>query len=758
MHNLFFKIAKKNLKNHRRRTTYLFISLLVVTFLYTTVMTFVDSTIKQNTLNHQERLGSYYYAVIDCTDEQKKTLEENPYLKPLSKTHCYGTFMKSNIGYIEDICLLPMSLDQGNWPQKENEIVMKKDFLISLGYPLDIGETISLDYQRLDGTNQHQDYILSGILNSDAYVIDGDLDAITMSTNDPATTNLYYISKDGPLVEGDNIFFNVNAIPDILSDRYESFYQRNTMLDSLTLIGSIIIMLSLNNIASEIEDELALLRGVGASKSQIVILIFYQIGLVACVAIPLGFELGVTTIGFLCRWMSSAFSLRMESTLIMLVSIILMLFIGTILPAIKASTASLTGHLKHKKLELKRIHFQKQTPFSLARRHMHFQRWQNILFVLVLAGLLTYLSDKILRLHHTISSPEYQQQTTYTNPFYYKTLNMNGVKEWAEAMKKIVGIDEMMTLYSSDITFNLTDQNNSIQTAQLFVLDIDEDKLSSLDEQIDSDAFISGENGLLAFEEWDPVNNFLSESYIEIPTTQFETLDSIKPDQWSDHKRTVSSLFSLIESHMSPYVLIVSSEYAKENDVLFTDASFRIKLKSNVDANDTFSGINYLLRQYDVALSYWTSPPLDASVLFSDQLKLAIYSMTAIIAMMLLIYQRISTQLKQRTRDLGIFQAIGMEKIKVVRMITYEGFILGIRVFITMTILKFLPFIINYMNSDHEYGHASLRETFLSLSKEELVIFFMTSIINFIVLTIAYYLPAKRTVSGRLIDKIRYKE
>lgn len=751
MHNLFFKIAKKNLKNHRRRTTYLFVSLLVVTFLYTTVMTFVDSTIKQNTLNHQERFGSYDYAVIDCTEKQKKTLEENPYLKPLSKTHCYGTFMKSNIGYIEDISLLPMSLEQGNWPQKENEIVMKKDFLISLGYPLDIGETISLDYQLLDGTNQHQDYILSGILNSDAYVIDGDLDAITMPTNDLATTNLYYISKDGPLVEGDNIFFNVNANPDILGDRYENFYQRNTMLDSLTLIGSIIIMLSLNNIASEIEDELALLRGVGASKAQIVVLIFYQIGLVACVTIPLGFGLGVTTIGLLCKWMNRAFSLRMESTLIMLVSITLMLFIGTILPAIKASTASLTGHLKHKKLELKRIHFKKQTPFSLARRHMRFQRWQNILFVLVLACLLTYLSDKILRLHHTISIPEYQQQTTYTEPFFYKTSDMEGVKEWTAAMKKMIGIDEMMTLYATDTTFNLTDENNSIQTVQLFVLDIDEDKLSSLDEKIDGDAFTSGENGLLVFEEWDSVNDFSSQSYIEIPSTQFETLDSIKPD----HKRPIDSL---IEFNMSQYALVVSSEYAKENEVLLTDAFLRIKLKDNVDAKDTFSGIDYLLRQYDVALSYRSSLPLDTATIFSVQLKLAIYSLTAIIAVLLVIYQRISTQLKQRTRDLGIFQAIGMEKKKVIRMITYEGFILGIRVFITMTIFKFLPYFINYMNNDYEYGHASLKETFSFLSKEELVIFFMTSIINFIVLTIAYYLPAKRTVSGRLIDKIRYKE
>lgn len=743
MHELFYKIAKKSLRNHRRRTVYLFISVLVVTFLNVALMSFVDSTVEQNYLNNQQKYGSYYYAVIDCTDEQREMLEQNPFLS-ISKTHCYATFNGGNIGYVEDIQLLPMSLYLGDWPQKEDEIVMSKDVLIRLGYPLEIGKPIALDCQLLDGTHQERDFVLCGILNPNLSSMDGNLEAVTIRKDDKATTNLYYISEDGPLIEGNNLHYNTNAIPEILGESYENYYQRQFMLVSLTFIGAVMIMLSLNNVASEIEDELALLRGVGASKMQVAMLIFYQVGLVACLAIPLGFILSVGTVYLLCQGGNVVFHFRMESILIILVSLVLMIFIGTALPAIKASTASLTGRLRHKKLELKIRRFQKRTPYRLSRRHMHFQKWQNVVFVFVLSCLLVYLSGNIFRLQKSIRL-ENDQSNTQGSVLFFETMDIQGAIEWTQNIQRIIGIDDVMVMYTTQSDIEVEQKDGMIETAPVFVLDTNEKAL-------DQEALISKEKALLVFDGKNASSNYYSKSYAECPLTAFE--DTIEFDQWSENEQSAAFLDHF---PLPSYAMIVSMEYAKQEELELANARIVIKLKDGVNVDDVLSGIIYLQNQYDVEF-FNSSMPQMPSDIFSSRLKLVVYSLTAVIAMILLVYQRISIQLKQRNRELGIFQAVGMEKSKVVRMITYEGITLGALAVITATVFKLLPYLITYMNNDYAYGHASWKETFLGLSQVEVSIFCIVSVICFVALTLAYYLPARHVVSGRLIDKIRYKE
>ena len=82
-----------------------------------------------------------------------------PYMLETNQMHIYGHFDKNTIGYCDSLTLLPANLISGRLPTKDNEIVLEKQVLDSMGIPHNLNQEITLTYTLLNNEQITKTYI-----------------------------------------------------------------------------------------------------------------------------------------------------------------------------------------------------------------------------------------------------------------------------------------------------------------------------------------------------------------------------------------------------------------------------------------------------------------------------------------------------------------------------------------------------------------------------------------------------------------------
>lgn len=140
-------------------------------FLFSVLNCSVEATLVSSS---KRTYGSWNFAVYHATQQTSHLLNTNMLIDQLGKMDIYGEIKHTENGktnYIGSIDttsmpLLNLSLVQGHYPSKPNEIVLERELLLSLGIPGTIGQTVTLTYITNNGSIQEQTFVLCGIMNA----------------------------------------------------------------------------------------------------------------------------------------------------------------------------------------------------------------------------------------------------------------------------------------------------------------------------------------------------------------------------------------------------------------------------------------------------------------------------------------------------------------------------------------------------------------------------------------------------------------
>lgn len=140
-------------------------------FLFSVSCSSIEATLVSSA---KRTYGSWNFAVYHATQQTSRLLSNNLLIDQLGKMDIYGEIKHTKngkvnyIGSIDAISmpLLNLSLEQGRYPTKPNEVVLERELLLYLGIPQRIGNTVTLTYATNDGNIQEQSFVLCGIMNA----------------------------------------------------------------------------------------------------------------------------------------------------------------------------------------------------------------------------------------------------------------------------------------------------------------------------------------------------------------------------------------------------------------------------------------------------------------------------------------------------------------------------------------------------------------------------------------------------------------
>lgn len=768
--NIIIKLAKNNLKDNKLRSVYLFITILISAFTLFTFVIYLDIVSYNKVITNEKLYGTYDFAVQNITDSQMNDASSNPYIHKSSQMHLYGEFDYGNIGYIDDYSLLPMTLYDGTFPKKDNQIAIEKNTLLEMKYPLELGQIIEMTYTVSNGNVVTEYFELSGILNDySSYMLTTSLQAISTKRDILVTTNYYYQTKTkDAYLEGKNIVRNdmifINKSGNVKK-------AENSIKLGLSLLTAALMMNGLNNISQSKEKELILLRGVGAGKMQIVSIIFIETFLLSIPAVLIGYGLSLSVSLMVCNATHYQYCLSLESSIEVLIICLLTLGIGTLFPAIKASTVSLSGALNTTRKRIKIRHIHLLTPYYLTKRHMRFSRIKNIVLILLVAYSLTSLSGYLVRLWEKDFN-DYNDKMT--SSFKIEIHDDPENNQWIDRLKANEKFADVL-VYDKYNSYDLgipdcyqRSQQSNAFTKIYATNDITDEELESLG--VDKEAFRNGECGLISLPKMIYIQQDLTFGYV-ISYSE----DNLKKHNAQIIQENSINVGDILLKNVAPIKIaaIMTSNHLLEDlymyDIIVSPAytvhleepitrfiSFTVNDKTQYDAvlSNTIlflnnEGINYDIIDYNDDAA--TKEYMDITYI-----QLILYTVLIFIVLVLLLYQQFVSRIKKRKREIGIFEAVGMEKSNIIKMLTYEGAITGLYSILVSVFFKVFPEILQIMiNPELTWQDFSIYSIF---PKTRLWFYMLFYLVIFILFVGIYYLPAKRILTDDIIHNIRYQE
>lgn len=166
-------LAVEKLRRRRRRTLLLF---LVLTLSFGFILLSLSLERSMSYSNQEFRFdhyGEWYLAIPNGMESDSRWLAGQDWAKQVGRMETLGQVQTSGgeigLGTLDQdmIQVGRLTLEDGRWPQAENEIVMEADALLEMGYSASAGQTIQLTIKlpTSDGWVQtRQEYLLCGIL------------------------------------------------------------------------------------------------------------------------------------------------------------------------------------------------------------------------------------------------------------------------------------------------------------------------------------------------------------------------------------------------------------------------------------------------------------------------------------------------------------------------------------------------------------------------------------------------------------------
>ena len=335
-------LAKKSLRNNRKKYGILFFTIILSSFLIFSIFTIGITYLDLSRLQNIRFNGADYDSVVinGFDSKQKEYLDNNEKVQSVGIQTYSGYIKSSNFDDTVDVGLLwcddvfwqkqsapARTMLKGHYPQKENELMVTREGLKKCGNEiLDVGDSLTLTYEVNTGIYE-KEFVISGIW--DGF---GDKSIFYVS-KDFYNNSGYSLNSDGILhIKYQQNYFTNKIIQEVetgldLNDR--QVFQTTSLAENSfkilfgtlglgLIVGLSAYLLIYNILYLSIYEKVryyGLLQTLGMTKKQLIRLMKYQIALLALLAIIIGILSGIgVSIIILPKIMETLGGLDLESS------------------------------------------------------------------------------------------------------------------------------------------------------------------------------------------------------------------------------------------------------------------------------------------------------------------------------------------------------------------------------------------------------------------------------------------------------------
>lgn len=788
-------LVKGNLKSSKAKSVLICITIMLTTTLLTSVGIICNNWLKTNKAATIEYSGSFEGIYKRVNKDKLDIIKNNASIDQYGIYKAIGTsqYEDSNLGLIyADNTIKNMAnikFEDGNMPEKENEIAIESGYLNLLNNGAKIGDKIKLSYESLStGEIKEKEFILSGILQtsdiskaqksysaiiSKSYFVSEEVDENTKYnvyinivkpkklTADEVKESILSIAKNMGIEEYDvrinTDYINAsNPDPQVIAGGI--IVALIIILSSMLVIYSIFYVSVINKV-----HEYGKLRAVGATKRQIRKIILREGFILSCISIPLGIA-----IGYLIGQVVILKALKMDRygvggmnifiaigvAVITVISVLLSLLkpmkMACNISPVEAMRYDGNDSKQKKRKGYEEINLKKITFANLSRNK---KRTVITLLSLSLSGILFIVASTIMNCMNpenmakdhslgdiTVYLDNYDWNEDGSNNLYDIQANNPLGKEMCERLENIPGVKKINMEKSAWASIDISAGEKNLEDIQGFDKEFYDELSEHLVEgEINKEALESGE-GLVYTHP-----SYAKEIGIKVGSTQVITIYDGKDSYKKEF--TVLALVDIGGASIRIPESVMDS-------LIKTDTTIRVGLEVKKDMLKSVEEEIKNITDNDEYLSYGTLE--DSIETYKKSMAITsvlIYSLVIIIGVIGLmnLINTMITSIITRKRELGILQAIGLSDKQLVKMLQIEGLFYTVgTLLITLTLGNILGYIavIIFRNTGASYAiyDYPLTQTIIMIVAITLVQILIT------------YMITNNFKKDSLVDRIRYSE
>ncbi len=337
--NIITRLALENNKKNKSRSILIMLTVFFTTVLLSAIATFGYANIRYQKINAEKFYGRYHGSYHSVTEDQIIEMEKHSQFAELGKAGAAGEVQGESrlslmwvSSQVQDLANLNDQIEQGEFPQKQNEIAAPKEFFEKLGYSdIQVGDEVALLFR--SGKTEPFDevrVVVSGILKSASYEQENQGYTGYVSEEffnscfaaGERRYSVYFVLSDELHLNMDNVeqtIFDLAGECGISPEQaVENTYYTMWALDpglemiaGCAMAGFIVIIISVIVIYNIFQvgivqkiQEYGKMKAIGSTKKQMKQLVFREGMLLAVPAIPFGIGLGCILVKFfMCYWM-----------------------------------------------------------------------------------------------------------------------------------------------------------------------------------------------------------------------------------------------------------------------------------------------------------------------------------------------------------------------------------------------------------------------------------------------------------------------
>ena len=742
-----------------------------------------------------------------------------------------------------------LTVEKGEFPKNENEIILSEKAIKNLNKK--VGDTINLElgqaeydeigtFSKIVNTDK-KTYKIVGIMSKPDFEIhnslaicgfdinsksDTDRFTVTISTKNPkkiydTTMN---IAKQINLAQSENpnddnynynqktnmyyknIYFNEHLLRLLGASANET---TNTTITSIViLVASLVIICTIATIynsfsisISERKKQFGILNSIGATKSQVMKLVFLEALLISIIGIPIGLLSGTVAIDIVFKVIENffknslfgelglkiVFSLKMliASTLIILITIA----ISAILPAINAAKTSPLEAIKNsanlkvgkvKKSRLVKLIFKTEGELAYKNLRRNKGKFRITLFSLVISIVIFISFNGFMDMFLKANNVYYGQITSDLTLYANRPSSDKKTKKLVDEIRKIKGVNDVASDFSYNVILSVDQDDINQKNKELidrsfekkgnsyeftynslrFPGEISLKNINLVDGSFDKDKAIK-ENGVIL------VKNSYAESTgkkSHITLTNYKVGDILKATVEAYDNKTGDS----IEKDVELKIMAITEDIITGNNqykdmgydiVAYDELIQKLDLPKDKNLYDNFNvstdkseqvreDIKTLAQESGCFDVYDKVEEAKQNQQTMDVMKIFVYGFIVVISLVSVtnIINTISTNINLRKREFAIIKSIGVTPGGFNKIIYLESFLYGI-----LSLLYGVPIgvILNILMCKIVGNMISFD---VMIPYKAILI----SVVGIFVITfIASYIPMKKINTENIMDNIR---
>ena len=533
--NLYTSLTLRYLKQNKRRTLVTIIGIILATALICGIGNICTSFMDYQMRDQIQSSGSFYATFTDIDKEKASVItkssgvSEYGYKKNLGSVILdkkNSTSLDINVFDKNTINSFQITLKKGSYPKNESELIVTQDLLnkwnkkIGDKITLNLGELIYDDMGMISKLKNPQKttFKIVGTLDKALYnskfAIAGfdinsvdknekfDVSICTKNPKDIYKTaisigkNIGLVQKDNPKDESYNydeqanlyfkdIEYNEGLLRLLGASSYSNI--NITLLLIVGLVASLVIIATIATIynsfsiaISERKKQFGILNSIGATKSQIMKLVFLEGFLVSIVGIPIGLLSGTVAIDIVFKVIKTFFKTSMFgeldlrvvfSPIVLILStlvILLTIFISALIPAINAAKISpleaiknssnlKVGKIKSSKLVKKIFKTEGELAYKNLRRNKG--KFRITLFSLVISIVIFISFNGFVDMFVEANQINYGSITNDLTLYENNLLTKEEVQKTIDELKKINGLKDVAIDKGYNLNVHVDEKN-----------------------------------------------------------------------------------------------------------------------------------------------------------------------------------------------------------------------------------------------------------------------------------------------------------